>query len=86
MKIFTSKEIRELDTKVLVMITGELLLICNLSFYFFGFFKLFTISNIINVITGFGCCSMQPQYLWHTCLVALRHMRSSQTMVQTSIP
>ena len=40
MKSFTSKEIRELDIRVLVMIKGELLLICMLSFYFFGVFQI----------------------------------------------
>ena len=36
--------------------------------------------------TGFGSCSTWAQQLWHTSLVALGHVESSGTSVQTHVP
>ena len=36
--------------------------------------------------TGFSSCGTRAQYLWHTGLVAPRHVRSSWTRAQTHVP
>ena len=41
---------------------------------------------VLSLVAEHGLLGAQAQWLWHTGLVALRHVGSSQTRNQTSVP